>query len=92
VVENVDLPTALADLKKRGFRIFALSADGKGDLKSVEWGDKNVMVLGGEAQGVSKPVRAEADVLAKIARTGHAESLNVGVACGIALYEYQNKT
>ncbi|MEX2115692.1 MAG: RNA methyltransferase, partial [Bacteroidota bacterium] len=85
VAEGVDLAVALADLKAQGFRIVALSADGKTDLNNVDWGKRNVVVLGAEAQGVSKQVRAVSDVLVRIPRFGRAESLNVGVACGVAL-------
>lgn len=85
VVEGIDLSVALGDLKKHGFRIVALSADGKTDLAGVDWGKKNVIILGAEAQGISKQARGVADVLVRIPRYGRAESLNVGVACGIAL-------
>lgn len=85
VVEGVELGIALTELKGHGFRIAALSADGKTDLQNADWGKRNVIVLGAEAQGISKPVRSAADVLVRIPRFGRAESLNVGVACGIAL-------
>jgi len=85
VAEGVDLGVALSDLKGQGFRIVALSADGKTDLDKAGWAKRNVIVLGAEAQGVSKLVRSVSDVLVRIPRFGRAESLNVGVACGIAL-------
>jgi len=85
VAEGVDLGVALSDLKGQGFRIVALSADGKTDMDKADWGKRNVLVLGAEAQGVSKQARSVSDVLVRIPRFGRGESLNVGVACGIAL-------
>ncbi len=85
VAEGVDLAAALSDLKGQGFLIAALSADGKTDLGRMDWGKRNVIVLGAEAQGISKQVRGLSDALVRIPRFGRAESLNVGVACGIAL-------
>lgn len=92
VVEGVDLATALADMRGRGFRICSLSADGRTDLADVDSAAKNVLVLGNEAQGVSKPVRSVADLLVRIPRAGSAESLNVAVACGIALHHFRSRS
>lgn len=85
VVEDVDLPAELGNLKRSGFRITALSGDGKTDYQNAEWGRRNVVVLGSEAHGVSKEIRAIADAVVKIPKFGRAESLNVSVACGIVL-------
>jgi TrmH family RNA methyltransferase len=85
IVENVDLPAELGQLKRSGFRIIALSGDGKVEYQKAEWGRRNIIVLGSEAHGVSKEVRAVADAVVKIPKFGRAESLNVGVACGIIL-------
>ncbi|MEX1139354.1 MAG: RNA methyltransferase [Bacteroidota bacterium] len=92
VVEGIDLGVSLAELKGQGFRIVALSADGKTDLDDVDWGKRNVIVLGAEAQGISKQARSIADVLVRISRFGRAESLNVGVACGIALSQLRKQS
>lgn len=85
VVENLDLPATLAAMKESGFLIVVLSGDG--DKIYTEQGvqGKTVFVLGSEAHGVSADVRHLADVVVKIPRVGSAESLNVGVACGIML-------
>lgn len=45
------------------------------------------LVLGNEARGVSVPVREKADLLVRIPIFGRAESLNVGVAASLCLYE-----
>ncbi len=83
--EKIDLAKELAEFKKSGFTVIALSGDGKFDYTEAEWGRRNVVVFGSEARGVSKEVRAVADAVVKIPRFGKAESLNVGVACGVIL-------
>jgi TrmH family RNA methyltransferase len=45
----------------------------------------SAVVVGSEAHGIAQDVRSRADAVLKIPRYGRAESLNVGVACGIAL-------
>lgn len=90
IAENVDLAAELGELKRSGFRITALSGDGKVDYQNVEWGKRNIVVLGSEAHGVSKEIRSVADFVAKIPKFGRAESLNVGVACGIVLSHLRN--
>jgi 23S rRNA (guanosine2251-2'-O)-methyltransferase len=48
-------------------------------------------VIGSEGRGLSRLVAQRCDVLARIPMRGAAESLNAGVAAGIALYEVANK-
>ena len=85
VAEGLDLSEALNAMKKRGFLIVALSGDGPKRYSEVDVKGKTVFVLGNEAHGVSAGVRRVADDIVKIPRFGKAESLNVGVACGIML-------
>ena len=46
-----------------------------------------VLVIGGEAQGVSRIARQKADVMVHLPMPGHTESLNAGVTCSVMLYE-----
>jgi TrmH family RNA methyltransferase len=85
VVEDLDLPQTLVRMKQDGFVIVALSADGDKIYTELETKGKQIFVVGNEAHGVSADVRRAADVVVKIPRAGKAESLNVGVACGIML-------
>jgi TrmH family RNA methyltransferase len=85
VVEHSDLRLDLQGLKSEGFTIAATAMDGSkspADLRSIE---RLVIVLGSEAHGIRTNVRETADVVVAIPRFGKAESLNVGVACGIIL-------
>ncbi|MEK7646322.1 MAG: TrmH family RNA methyltransferase [Patescibacteria group bacterium] len=79
--------TLLEKLKQEGFEIIALEqAENSADYKDVEVGDKAVIILGNEVEGVSKEILKMADVIAEIPLAGHKESLNVSVSAGIFLY------
>ncbi len=85
VLGDVDLPTFLLMAKARGYTVYAAAADGDVFTDRMTCAAKAVVVLGNEAWGVSDPVNTAADVRLAIRRYGAAESLNVGVACGILL-------
>ena len=84
-VENIDLPHALKALKKKGFLVVSTAADGGTSLDGFKPPERTAVIVGSEAQGIGREVRALSDVVLKIGRFGKAESLNVGVACGIVL-------
>jgi TrmH family RNA methyltransferase len=85
IVEGVELPSTLRMLKEHGFSVIALSGDGKHSYEEHPMSGKLAIVLGSEAHGISGEVRAMADDVVRIPKYGKAESLNVGVACGIVL-------
>lgn len=91
IVESVDLQSTLHTLKENGFFVIALSGDGKHAYDEQSMPGKLAIVLGSEAHGVSDDVRALADDVVRIPRYGKAESLNVGVACGIVLAHVQSR-
>lgn len=85
-----DLVDPVADLKrlaKAGFRIVATSSHRGKTLTQANLAGKAVIVLGSEGEGVSRAIEAVAAECAQIPGTGDVESLNVGVACGVALAE-----
>lgn len=85
------LPDGLAPLREAGFTVVALtpSADAV-DLHS--WADaldpaaRVALVLGSEGPGLTPETEAAADVRARIPLAVGVDSLNVGVAAGIACY------
>jgi tRNA G18 (ribose-2'-O)-methylase SpoU len=46
------------------------------------------LVIGEERQGLSDRLRAMCQSMVRLPTSGHADSLNVGVATGIMLYEW----
>ena len=85
IVEGVDLPKTLGMMKEQGFFIVAFSGDGKQSYTNLQPRGRSVFVFGSEPHGVSREVRSVADLVVRIPRYGKADSLNVGVACGIVL-------
>ncbi|MCI0706824.1 MAG: RNA methyltransferase [Ignavibacteriae bacterium] len=90
MVEDVDLKSALAQFRRAGYFVATLSGDGKENYTNGSLKKPAVLVFGSEAHGVSEDVRAASDVVLSIPRYGSAESLNVGVACGIVLAHMRN--
>jgi TrmH family RNA methyltransferase len=85
IAESIDLPEFIAALKAAGAYVVALSADGSTPFDEAPPRHWTALVVGSEAHGISADVRGAVDDVLKIPRYGRAESLNVGVACGIIL-------
>ena len=64
-----------------------LSADGDTDLSDLDVAvEPLVVVIGSEGKGLSRIVEQACDVRVGIAMASDVESLNAGVAAGIALH------
>ena len=87
VIESEDLLQTLKNLKKHKYKIMATSLETNNSIYDVEY-NKIVIVIGNEANGVSKNVLEYADEKIKIPMLGKTESLNASVATSIILYEY----
>ena len=81
VYELVDL------LHDKGYKVYGTKVDGGTDLKNVTVSDKCVIVMGNEGNGVSSKLLDKCDEYIYINMKGTCESLNVGVATSIILYE-----
>jgi 23S rRNA (guanosine2251-2'-O)-methyltransferase len=87
VAQASNLAAALVGYQEAGLFVVGLSADGDTDIDGTDLADGPlVLVVGSEGRGLSRLVAQRCDVLARIPMPGHAESLNAGVAAGIALY------
>jgi RNA methyltransferase, TrmH family len=91
VFEDVDLENALSELKSDGFKVIATALNGK-SLHTYSIPEKVVFLLGNEALGVNPELIAQADAVINIPRYGQAESLNVGIAGGIILDQWRNRS
>jgi len=81
------LVSLISKLKKRGFKIIAIEQDKKAvDYKKVKISEKVAIIMGPEVLGLSKKILDKCDVIAEIPMYGKKESLNVSVACGVALF------
>lgn len=87
VIEVNNIIATLKDIKKHKYEIIATSLETEKSIYNINY-NKKVIVVGNEANGVSKEVLDLADEKVKIPMLGKTESLNVSVATGIILYEY----
>jgi 23S rRNA (guanosine2251-2'-O)-methyltransferase len=77
----------LEKLKKRGYWVVGLDAQGKDGPNQIDASLPLVVVVGGEHQGVRRVVREHCDFLLSLPMKGKVSSLNLSVAAGVLLYE-----
>lgn len=87
VKQEENLIQTLKEAKKHKYKILSTSLETNNSLYDIKL-NKNVIVIGNEANGVSKEILEMADNKVKIPMLGKTESLNASVATGIILYEY----
>lgn len=86
-VAEVDAAELTAGLKRHGFRLFAGDPGGDRSLFDCDFGLRTALAVGHETRGISAPLRRAAHCLVYVPMPGHAESLNVGVAAALLMYE-----
>jgi 23S rRNA (guanosine2251-2'-O)-methyltransferase len=92
-VETLEVPNlaqALTDLRDAGIWIYGAEASGE-DLTQVELARRTALVLGSEGTGLHRLTRERCDRLVKIPTVGRVDSLNVGVAAGVLMYEFRRQ-
>jgi 23S rRNA (guanosine2251-2'-O)-methyltransferase len=87
VAQAPNLTRALAGYQQAGLFVAGLATSGDTDIAEMDIATSPlVLVIGSEGKGLSRVVSEQCDLLVRIP-IGDAESLNAGVAAGIALYE-----
>lgn len=88
VARAANLTRSLVELQKAGCFVVGLDADADVSLPDLDVAtDPLVLVVGSEGRGLSRLVRETCDLVASIPMAAGTESLNAGVAAGVALYE-----
>ena len=87
IIESDNLVNTLKEIKKHKFKVVATSLQTEESIYDIEY-KKKVIIIGNEANGVSKEVLEISDKKVKIPMPGKTESLNAAVATGVILYEY----
>lgn len=91
ILADFELSSLVNQAKGFGYTVYATAADGATYANDVRYAGKTLLLLGNEAWGISGLVMQAADIRLAIRRHGAAESLNVGVACGILLASIRNR-
>ncbi|HIT76681.1 MAG TPA: 23S rRNA (guanosine(2251)-2'-O)-methyltransferase RlmB [Candidatus Avipropionibacterium avicola] len=88
VARATNLNRALQSFSKAGFTLAGLDAEGGTDIGSLPGASGPVLlVVGSEGSGLTRLAREACDHLVQIPIATEVESLNAGVAAGVALYE-----
>lgn len=87
IVECEDLKQTLKRLQENNFKVMVTDLGTDKSIYDIKL-QKNVIVIGNEANGVSKEIKKIADTKAIIPMFGKTESLNASIATGVILYEY----
>jgi 23S rRNA (guanosine2251-2'-O)-methyltransferase len=87
VAQTPNLARALTAYQQAGLFVVGLDAAGTDTVSDLDVADgPMVLVVGSEGRGLSRLVGQRCDVLARIPMAADTESLNAGVAAGIALH------
>ena len=86
-----DLRLGINDLKKKDYRIYATNVVKGQRLNKMTPKDKYAIIMGNEGAGVKKELQELADETLYIPINENVESLNVGVATSIILYEFSKE-
>ncbi len=87
IIECENLKETLKKLQKNNFKVMVTDLNTDKSIYDIKL-QKNVIIIGNEANGVSKEIKNMADTRAIIPMFGKTESLNASIATGVILYEY----
>lgn len=87
VCQVTNLVQTIKELKKAGYWIIGLEADGSSDYRTQDYNGKIVVIIGSEGKGISRLVKTECDFLVNIPMVGHVNSLNASVSASLIFYE-----
>ena len=87
VIEVENLKETIETIRKNNYKLLVTSLQTDDSIYDIDY-NKKIIVIGNEANGVSKEIQNMADQKIKIPMLGKTESLNASVATGIILYEY----
>jgi 23S rRNA (guanosine2251-2'-O)-methyltransferase len=91
LIRVANLARALEQLKKGGFWIAGLAAEGSQTLAAAKLTGKVGLALGAEGPGLRRLTREHCDLLVRLPTSGPIDHLNVSNAAAVALYELVRK-
>tara|TARA_Y100000385_G_scaffold181622_1_gene187591 strand:- start:849 stop:1589 length:741 start_codon:yes stop_codon:yes gene_type:complete len=84
------LNVAIDFLKGSGLKVYACTEKSEITVDAVKSNGPLALIMGSEQDGISDNLLNNSDVKFKIPMSGEIESLNVSVACAVAIYGLQN--
>lgn len=87
VCREQDLAKAVKFLQESGIKLYGASEKANDMYFNADYSGPLAIVMGAEDTGITNNVLRLLDGLVKIPMNGNISSLNVGVACGIILFE-----
>jgi 23S rRNA (guanosine2251-2'-O)-methyltransferase len=87
IARVTNLTRALEELKRQGYWVVGLDAQGRGYYDRFPVDSPLVLVVGAEGKGLGRLVRETCDLLVRLPMVGHVGSLNAAVAGSIVLYD-----
>ena len=82
-----DLTNVINELKNNNYTIYGTKVDNGNDVKEINNTNKFALIIGNEGTGISDNISKRCDKYLYIKMNKNCESLNLGVATGILLYE-----
>ncbi|MDO4217274.1 MAG: 23S rRNA (guanosine(2251)-2'-O)-methyltransferase RlmB [Bacteroidales bacterium] len=87
ICREQNLKTVINFAKQIGLQVVAATEKGSKQYTEVDFKQPTLLVMGSEETGISNEVLRLCDVRAKLPIMGEVQSLNVGVAAGVFMYE-----
>ena len=84
---TMDLEEAIKEIKDKGIKIYGTNVVNGKEVNTISDKSSYALVMGNEGNGVKKHIQELCDENLYIPMNESCESLNVGVACSILLYE-----
>ena len=83
-----DLEQEINALKEKGYTVYSTDVINGKNIKNVKVNGKYAIIMGNEGNGVRENIKNLSDEKLYIKMSNDCESLNVGVATSIILYEF----
>lgn len=90
-VIEASIENMILELQKEGYTTYSSKVDGGTNVADIEFSKKSAIVVGNEGKGVRQSTSDLCDEYLYIPMKETCESLNVGVATSIILYELSKK-
>ncbi|MBP7811541.1 MAG: TrmH family RNA methyltransferase [Candidatus Moranbacteria bacterium] len=88
--KKADIRSVITRLRSSGYLIVGLEQDERAVMLEMMQRSRPVaLIVGNEVRGLDRRILAQCDMIGELPMWGKKNSLNVSVACGIALYTLQ---